>query len=272
MVPAPAHDNPNDRKQKRIRKPRGFFHGKTVLITGASRRIGRQIALSLGGEGADIVVHYRNSGEEAVSLCDELRGGGVAAWALHADFAAIDGAGSLVEKAKGVAGNLDAVINNASSFTESTMSDITIGEFTDAIQVNAWAPFEIGREFKRIAGVGAIVNVLDSGIEGHDRNHVGYILSKHALTVMTRMMALEYAPGVRVNAVAPGLILPPPGKGLDYLDARAAAIPLKRHGGPPDVAEAVVFLLRSSFVTGQVIFVDGGQHLREPYSGPDNDS
>jgi pteridine reductase len=272
MVSAPAHDNPSEREQKHLRKPQGHFRGMTVLVTGASRRIGRQIALSLAEESADIVVHYRKSAQEAVSLCDELREHGVAAWALHADFAETAGARSLVEKAKGVAGRLDAVINNASSFAESTLSDITIGEFTDAMQVNAWAPFELGREFKRTIGVGAIINVLDSRTAGYDRNHAGYILSKHALTVMTRMMALEYAPGIRVNAVAPGLILPPPGKGPDYLDARAAAIPLKRHGGPPDVAEAVNFLLRSSFVTGQVIFVDGGQHLREPYRGPDNDS
>jgi pteridine reductase len=271
MPQAPAHDYPGGREQK-FGKPRGRFNEMAFLVTGASRRIGRQIALSLAGEGADIVIHYRNSAEEAVSLCDELRERGVAAWALHADFAATDGAKSLVEKAKGVAGRLDAVINNASSFMESTLSAITVGEFTDAMQVNAWAPFELGREFKRLVGAGAIINVLDARIAGHDPRHAGYILSKHALWIMTRICALEYAPGIRVNAVAPGLILPPSGKGQDYLDVRAGTVPLKRHGDPCDVAEAVVFLLKSNFITGQVLYVDGGKHLKEHYDGQDNDS
>jgi len=242
------------------------------LVTGASRRIGRQIALSLAGEGADIVIHYRNSAEEAVSLCDELRERGVAAWALHADFAMADAAGTLVARAKGVAGKLDAVINNASSFAKNTVANITGKEFFDAMQVNAWAAFELGREFKRLVGAGAIINVLDARITGHDPRHAGYILSKHALLIMTRICALEYAPGIRVNAVAPGLILPPSGKGQDYLDVRAGSVPLKRHGDPGDVAEAIIFLLKSPFITGQVIFVDGGQHLQERYNGPDNDS
>ena len=272
MVFAPEHDNPSLRIHRRLRKPHGSLFGMTVLVTGASKCIGRQIVLSLAGEGADIVVHYRESAKEALSLCDELSGLGVTAWALRADFSAPDGAKSLVEKAKGVAGRLDAVINTASLFVENTILNITNKEFVDAMQVNAWAPFELGREFKRSVGTGAIVNVLDCRTSAHDPGHAGYILSKHMLRVMTRTMALEYAPDIRVNAVAPGLVAAPPGKGADYLADRAAAIPLKRHGEPGDVGEAVIFLLRSFFITGQVVFVDGGEHLREHCNGPDNDT
>jgi pteridine reductase len=268
MPSAPAHENPGDRMQK----PRGLFRGMTVLVTGASKRIGRRIALALAGEGADIVVHYRSSPSEAVSLCDELRRRGVAGWAVKADFADVNGAKSLVEKAKGIAGGLDAVINNASLFAQNTVSDMTGEAFIDAMRVNAWAPFELGREFKRLVGAGAIVNILDTRIAGGDRNHAGYILSKLVLSAMTHMMALEYAPGIRVNAVAPGLILPPSGKGPEYLVHLADTVPLKRHGDPGDIAETVVFLLKSPFITGQTIFVDGGRHLKEYFGGHDNDS
>jgi NAD(P)-dependent dehydrogenase (short-subunit alcohol dehydrogenase family) len=129
----------------------------------------------------------------------------------------------------------------------------------------------LSREFARLAGRGKIVNLLDTKIIGYDRAHVAYILSKHMLSVLTRMCALEFAPGITVNGVAPGLILPPLGKDENYLEQLARSVPLKRHGGPEDVAKAVVYLLTSDFVTGQVIFVDGGRHLLEEGNGPHPD-
>jgi hypothetical protein len=105
------------------------------------------------------------------------------------------------------------------------------------------------------------VNLLDAKLASNDRTHVAYLLSKHMLAVMTRMTALEFAPHITVNAVAPGLILPPAGQDETYLEALAAGVPLRRHGTTADVADAVVFLLQSTFITGQVIQVDGGAHL-----------
>jgi NAD(P)-dependent dehydrogenase (short-subunit alcohol dehydrogenase family) len=112
--------------------------------------------------------------------------------------------------------------------------------------------------------------MLDSRIAGLDMSHVAYILSKRALAALTEMMAVEFAPGIAVNGVAPGLILPPPGKDEAYLDELAKGLPLKRHGNPGDIADAVMYLLRSDFVTGQVIFVDGGRRLLELDRGPDH--
>ena len=150
------------------------------------------------------------------------------------------------------------------------------------MEVNAWVPLALSRRFAAGLGVtpglaraaraprgtvphrprGSIVNLHDTHLAGYDFEHAGYILSKHVLANLTRMLALELAPGITVNAVAPGLILPPPGADESYLTANAHRVPLQRHGGPRDIAEAIVFLIRSDFITGQVIYVDGGRHLQ----------
>lgn len=130
------------------------------------------------------------------------------------------------------------------------------------MEVNAWVPLTLSRDFAQRVGGGSIINLHDTHLEGFDFRHAGYILSKHVLAELTRMMALAFAPRVTVNAVAPGLILPPPGADESYLESHSHALPLQRRGGPLDIAEAIVFLLRSDFITGQVIHVDGGRHLQ----------
>ncbi|MFQ6099414.1 MAG: SDR family oxidoreductase, partial [Armatimonadota bacterium] len=136
------------------------------------------------------------------------------------------------------------------------------GQIAHDAAVNAYAPLALSRAFASQRVTGRIVNVLDARIRTYDWSHVAYILSKHMLAVLTRMTALDFAPDVTVNAVAPGLILPPPGEDEGYLKRCAESLPLKRHGDTEDVADAVVFLARSNFITGQVIYVDGGHHLR----------
>ena len=233
----------------------------TLLVTGASRRIGREIALALADEGASVVVHYRNSKRDAEALCAELKERGVGAWPLQADFGEGTNAGRIIGAAKELAGKLDGIINSAASFSAHTIDTLDFKGLTDSMIVNAWVPFALSREFFRVEGKGTIVTILDSRIAGHDRSHVGYIMSKHMLALLTGMMALEFAPDTRVNAIAPGWILPPSGKSVDYLERQAATVPLKRHGDPRDIAQAVVFLLKNRYVTGQVLYVDGGNHL-----------
>jgi NAD(P)-dependent dehydrogenase (short-subunit alcohol dehydrogenase family) len=128
----------------------------------------------------------------------------------------------------------------------------------------------LSREFARLAGHGKIINLLDTRIVGDDRSHVAYILSKQVFALLMNRMAVEFAPRITVNGVAPGLILPPAGKDESYLEDLARTIPLKRHGDPADIADAVLYLLNSDFVAGQVIFVDGGRHLMEQKRGPDH--
>ena len=154
------------------------------------------------------------------------------------------------------------LINNASTFPSDTLDTLTPDTLARNAHLHAVAPLVLSRRLAATGRPGAIVNLLDARVMDYDREHASYHLSKRMLLSLTRMMALEFAPRVRVNAVAPGLILPPAGETHDYLDRLAATNPLECHGAVEDVTEAVLFLLASPFVTGQVLFVDGGRHLR----------
>ena len=237
--------------------------GKTALVTGAARRIGREIALALAHAGVNVVVHYRESVEEADQLRKELVARGVKAWQIRADFDDASAPVRLIPDALDAAGSLDILVNSASLFLPSTIKKMDFAGLSRLMQVNTWAPLVLGREFARRVGRGKIVNMLDSHIVGFDESHAAYILSKQALAALTERMAVEFAPGITVNAVAPGLILPPAGMDEGYLEKLAKGLPLKRHGNPVDITDAMLYLLRSDFVTGQIIFVDGGRRLLE---------
>lgn len=237
--------------------------GKTALVTGAARRLGRAIALALADEGMSIVLHYRASRKEAETVQDLVLARGVKAWLVEADLADPAEAAALIGRACAMAGPLDALVNNASIFPQGRLDDATLEDLNGAMQVNAWAPLLIGRAFARQGREGGIVNLVDASVPEHDPRRAAYHFSKQMLHALTRAMALEFAPRVTVNAVAPGLILPPEGQGPDYLARRQGTLPLQRHGGSEDVSRAVVFLLQSGFVTGETLFVDGGRHLRE---------
>jgi pteridine reductase len=245
--------------------------GRTALVTGAARRLGRATARALAAEGANVVVHYGRSKEEAQALAAELRGGGREAWTLRADLDRPDEVESLIPRALERAGGLQVLVNNASIFPAGSLAEANLESLTRNIQVNAWAPFQLSRSFAEHAKRGTIVNFLDTRVAGYDWKHVEYILSKKMLAALTEMTAVQFAPDIRVNAVAPGLILPPPGEDESYLQALAGTVPLKRHGDAEDIADAVLFLVKSDYVTGQVIYVDGGRHLLESGSGPDTD-
>ncbi len=237
--------------------------GKVALITGAARRIGRETALTLADEGAHIIVHYRSSEDEAKELVAELDAKGVQSWTVQADFGKPDETDSLIERALAKSGSLDILVNNASIFPQDTMENLTFDGLMTNIQVNAWAPFVLMRSFAEKVGHGTIVNMLDSRVWGYDWTHVGYLLSKHVLTAMTNMAALQYAPDITVNGIAPGLILPPPGKPESYIEALKDTVPLRKHGDPQEIADAIAYLVKAEFVTGEVIFVDGGRHVKE---------
>ncbi len=245
--------------------------GKTALITGAARRIGYSTAQALAEKGTNIVIHYRTSEEEANHLCSEVEKKGVRAWPVKGDFEKPEEYETLIQRSAEIAGPLDILVNSASIFMPSTLREVAFQELMRNMQVNAWAPFLFSRQFAQQGREGRIINLLDTRLHGYDWAHVAYILSKQVLGSLTRMLALELAPNISVNAVAPGLILPPPGKDHEYLHRLTETVPLKRHGGPEDIVEAVLYLLRSNFVTGQVIHVDGGRNLMEYTHGPHPD-
>ncbi|MGE5172264.1 MAG: SDR family oxidoreductase [Betaproteobacteria bacterium] len=248
------------------------LRGKAALVTGATRRIGRAIAIALAEEGVNIIAHDRKSLEtETVKVCGEVMDCGAKSWNVSADLEKPEEYETLIARALNTAGSLDILINNASIFLPSTLMDVGFGDVSRHLHVNAWTPFVLSREFARLVSRGKIINLLDAKIAGYDREHVAYILSKQVLATLTRICALEFAPGVAVNGVAPGLILPPAGKDEAYLEQLAQTVPLKRHGAPDDIADAVLYLLKADFVTGQVVYVDGGRHLLEDGNGPNPD-
>jgi pteridine reductase len=249
------------------------MQGRTALVTGAAHRVGKAIAQALARSGADILVHFGSSRAQAEETVAELRSLGVRAWAVQADLGQPSRAEELWREAEALAspGRIDVLVNSASSFSEDTLTGLTAEKLEASLRVNALSPLFLARRFAMAvpaeAGDRVIVNLLDSRALGRMRSHVSYQMSKRLLGDFTRLLALELAPAVRVNAVAPGMILPPPGLGPEAQARLAKTNLLGRWGQPADVARAVLFLAQNQFITGQVLFVDGGGSVKESLFG-----
>lgn len=228
--------------------------------------MGREIGLALARRGADVAIHYNSSGESANRLCIELEALGVRAVSVQGDLSQEGSVEPVFETAWTALGGIDLLVNNASIFPPGRLDGMELPDLLSNIQVNAWAPFLLTRAFWRkireTERRGSVVNLLDARLVGTDLAHSAYHLSKAMLAELSTMMALEFAPRLQVNGVAPGAVLPPEGLDQDHLEPLTASLPLQRRGYPSDIADAVVYLLGASFVTGQVIYVDGGRHIR----------
>lgn len=222
--------------------------GKRALVTGGAVRIGRAITEALQAAGVEVVVHYRNSKKEAESLSP---------FTIRADLESPEACAGVIEQA----GPLDILVNNASIFTKDSLADATPAQVCREFNVNLFAPMELIRTFAAQAKSGAVVNLLDRRIRCNDTNCVPYSITKTGLEKLTQLAALEYAPDIRVNAVAPGPVLPPPGSSAESARELAGNIPLEELPAMENIAEAILFLLRAESITGQTIYVDGGQHL-----------
>ena len=236
--------------------------GQTALVTGGAKRIGEAIVRTLAKHGAGVVIHFSTSGDEAQALADEIMSQGGQAWTLHGDLSDEAATADLISRAQDIAGPIAMLINSASIFPSSNLTSFSPEELAQCIQVNAMAPLQLARDFVKHKAARHIVNLLDCRIVDYDREHTAYHLSKRMLSTLTRDMAVEFAPAVQVNAVAPGLILPPVGQDESYLADLAHTNPLNRYGSAADVADATLFLLHSTFITGQILFVDGGRHMK----------
>lgn len=239
----------------------------TALVTGAARRIGREIAVSLAEEGINVVIHYRSSDDEAADLRDRLLDLGVKAPVLQADLKEKSELNRVIPEANKKAGRVDYLVNNAAVFPPGSLNELEFEDLLEIIRINSWAPFYLARSFVESYERGKVVNLLDTRVAGYDWDHAGYYFSKVLLARMTKMMALKFAPEFTVNGVAPGLITPPEGLDEKYLEERIDRVPLKKHGDGGNVARAVIYLLRSSFVTGQILYVDGGRNLLHELEG-----
>jgi len=236
------------------------LEGKTALVTGGARRIGRATSLALAGRGANVVVHYNRSVGDAAELVDELTALNVRAAGVQADLGDPQSVATLIARATEAVGPLDILVNNASVFDPTALRDPSPELLDRNVQINAAAPIRLTKDFASLDRGGSVTNMLDATLIG-DKTHSAYHESKQMLLDDTERSAVALAPRVRVNAVAPGLILPAPGQDPTEFEALAATNPLSRIGRVEDVVAATLFLITTDFVTGQILFVDGGKHL-----------
>ena len=241
--------------------------GKTALVTGGGVRIGRALALALAGRGANLLIHYGRSGGPAEAVRDEARRLGVRAEIHCADLADPVQVAGVVPAARAAFGGVDVLVNNAAIFPEEDrFEDTDVALWDRLFAINLRAPFLLCQAFaahRARAPEGAIVNVADARTRQPAADHFAYRLTKGGLWQMTEMLAGELAPAVRVNAVALGAILPPPGQDERYIEDYARRrVPLGHPGGAGAVVDAVLYLLAQDFVTGAVLPIDGGEFLR----------
>ena len=243
------------------------MEGRIVLITGGAIRVGAAICRRLHAEGANLMLHYRASAGEARLLQAELNHVRAESVALiQADLLDLNKLPAIVDQTLQTFGRLDALVNNASSFFPTPVGDITAQAWDDLVGTNLRAPLFLSQAaapaLKKTQG--AIINIADIHAERPLKNFVVYSIAKAGLLGMTRSLARELAPEVRVNAIAPGPILWPDDAAFDELSRQRiiSHTPLKREGDPDDIAKAVYFLIaEATYVTGETIRVDGGRHV-----------
>ena len=237
---------------------------KAALVTGGARRIGRALALALAGDGFAVAVHHRNSHAAAEDLVALIRNKGGAAVALAADLGDEAAVGTLLSRAEQALGPIGCLVNNAGVFVNDTVETATRASWELHLAVNLRAPFLLIQDFAtrlpKSAG-GVVVNLLDQRVWSLTPYFVSYTLSKAGLWTLTQTMALALAPRIRVNGIGPGPALPSPRQSAEEFARQCATMPLRRGTSPQEIATALRFILSAPAVTGQMIALDGGQHL-----------
>jgi len=235
---------------------------KRVLITGAARRIGRELALAVARAGGDVVVHYGQSQADAQSLSEEIHALGRNAYVLQADLNDPSQVDTLIPRAS-EHGSLFALINNAAIFEPFNWESTTLDDWNRHLWVNLTVPFLLSQAFARLlpsGETGRIVNLLDWRALRPGADHLPYTISKSALVALTRSLAVALAPNITVNGLAPGTILPPV-TGIT-LPNILENVPAGRWANMDEVGQALIFLLEGpAYITGEIIHMDGGRHL-----------
>lgn len=233
----------------------------SAFITGGAKRIGRAIALALAGRGWDIALHYLTSESDAQQTAGEIRALGRRCELFPADLADMTQVRELMGQVLSAFPDCNLLVNNASIFARVNFMQTDEPHFDRNFAINFKAPVFLTQDFARNCRQGQVINVLDTKISRPSVNYFAYAMSKRALADFTLSAARELAPTIRVNGICPGMTLAPADKGSDYLERLSTAVPLKRPGNPGQIASAVLFLLDNDYVTGQILFIDGGEHI-----------
>jgi pteridine reductase len=242
---------------------------KVALITGGAIRLGRAITLGLAEAGYDVVVHYNSSRGPAEATARTVESLGRRAVAVQADLSAGEGARALVAATSEAYGRLDLLINGAASFEQSDLLDVDEEAWDAVMAINLKAPFLVVREAADLlqASEGSVVNMVDLSAFQPWVRYPHHSVSKAGLLHLTRILARVMAPRVRVNAIAPGAVLPPDDFSDDERELERARTPVGHLGSPEDIVRTVLFLAASPFITGEVVVVDGGRSLGEAHRG-----
>ena len=238
--------------------------GKIAIVTGGAVRLGKTLALALAEQGVRLAIHYGSSAGPAKTVVEEIKAMGSDATAIQADLSQPGEMRSIVERAVAHFGQVDILVNSAAIFEPGNWDDTTEANWDRHFAINLKSPFFLSQAFAAQVGrdqAGHIVNIADWRGARPGPDHMAYTLTKAAVIAMTRSLALALAPNIQVNAIAPGLVLPPTGQDQAFLERKAGQIPVQRVGSPQEIANALLFLLRSDFVTGELMFVTGGEHL-----------
>lgn len=239
-----------------------------VIVTGGSRRIGKKISQLLSSAGFPVIIHYNSSSSEAEELASELRSRGGMAETLMCDLSSTSDLEEMIERADAIFNvGIAGLVNNASMYSYDDVDSIDHRSFSSHMSVNAYAPLTLSTQMHK-RGRGWVVNILDFKVESPNSDFLSYTISKFALASVTDILARELAPVLRVNAVAPGHTLT-----SDYLDegkleSTNSSTPLGVGPAPDDIADAILYLANAKSVTGQTIFVDGGERFRQQPRDP----
>jgi NAD(P)-dependent dehydrogenase (short-subunit alcohol dehydrogenase family) len=238
--------------------------GSVAVVTGGGVRLGRAISLGLAGEGAAVFIHYNRSAGPAEALRDEIVAAGGTAAVGSADLSDPANAGAILVDAAESLGPVNVLVNSASGFPADTIRTVDVDAWQSTMNLTLGSPLFLTQALAAQLPSdhsGAVINITDIKTMRPYKEHLSYMLAKGGIDTLTRASALALAPNIRVNAVALGVILPPPGEGEDYVNALAASLPLQHAGGAQVVADTVVFLAKNDFITGEIIHLDGGALL-----------
>ncbi len=234
-------------------------NNQAALVTGGAVRLGKAISLALARQGYDIALHYNTSGKSAQKTCEEIESLGVSCKVFQLDLSKAEQLQSFLTSIKKTFSNLNILINSASGYTQATIKQTEIATFNDLFGVNLRTPFFLSKAFAQVCDSGVIVNICDNKIGFNQFEYAAYLLTKKALAELTKLAALEFAPSIRVNAISPGVVMPMKSRSAEYIDWRIQGIPLNKQGTTENISDALLFLINNEFVTGQTIFVDGGE-------------
>ncbi|CDG52896.1 MULTISPECIES: SDR family NAD(P)-dependent oxidoreductase [Halomonadaceae] len=236
------------------------MHHQAALVTGGATRLGRFFSEALADAGFDIALHVNRSRKEAEEVASGIRAKGRECEIFSCDFLNED-LNDLLQSAKQRFPGLNLLLNSASAYEPAPISTTELAMLETQFRVNMFTPLLLTRYFAETVQEGQVINIIDNKVTYHQYPYAAYLLSKKSLAEMTRMAALEFAPRIRINGIAPGVVLPASQRTSAYIEWRIEGIPLKRQGHPEHLVQALHYLLENPFVAGQILFVDGGESI-----------